>query len=92
MELKIIENEKTRLVFEIPGADHTLCNALKKELLEIPGVEIATYAIEHPLIGIPKMIVETKGAVTPKKALEKAIDGLKEKNKEFITLFNKANK
>jgi DNA-directed RNA polymerase subunit L len=89
MELKIIENTKNRLVFEIPGADHTLCNALKKELVETKGVEIATYAIEHPQIGIPKMILETSGALTPKKALESAVAGLKDKNKEFLKAFSK---
>lgn len=88
MEIKIIQNEKNRLVMEIPGADHTLCNSLKKELLSVSGVEIATYAIEHPLVGIPKMIVETKGAVTPKKAVEKAISELQAKNKEFLKLAN----
>jgi len=92
MELKILESDKNRLVFEISGADHTLCNALKKELVHTAGVEIATYAIEHPQIGIPKMIVETKGAVTPKKALESAIETLKEKNKEFTKLFVKSAK
>lgn len=90
MEIKIIENEKNRLVVELPGFDHTLCNSLKKELLSVKGVEIATYAIEHPLVGIPKMIIETKGAVTPKKALDEAIKGLQEKNKEFLNIFKKA--
>jgi DNA-directed RNA polymerase subunit L len=89
MEIKIIENEKNRLMIELPGADHTLCNSLKKELVSVKGVEIATYAVEHPLIGVPKMIIETKG-IAPKKALEEAIKGLQEKNKEFLTLFKKA--
>ena len=89
MEIKILENEKNRLVIEIPGADHTLCNAIKKELIEDKNVELATYAIKHPLVGIPKMIIETKGATKPKKALENALNGLKKKNKEFSDLFKK---
>lgn len=90
MDIKIIENTKNRLVFEIPGANHTLCNSLKTELLTDKDVEIATYAIRHPLIGIPKMIIETKGATTPKKVLDKAVSSLKDKNKEFMDLFKKA--
>ena len=45
MELNFLEKKKDRLVFEIPGADHTLCNALKDELWNDKGVTVATYAI-----------------------------------------------
>ena len=92
MEIKILEESKNRLLFQLVGADHTFCNALKRGLIEVKGVEIATYAIEHPQVGIPKMLIETKGAVTPKKALVKALDVLKDANKEFLTAFNKAAK
>ena len=83
MELKILENSAKRAVFQIPGADHTLCNALKKELVNTEGVTVATYAIEHPQVGIPKMLIETS-SVKPKAALESAIDTLKKKNKNFL--------
>jgi DNA-directed RNA polymerase subunit L len=89
MEIRILENEPKRLVFQLIGADHTLCNALKKELLLVKGVEIATYALEHPQIGIPKIHIETS-SIKPKKALEDAIETLKKKNKEFLTVFSKA--
>jgi DNA-directed RNA polymerase subunit L len=32
MKLTIIENKAQKLVFELEGADHTLCNVLKDEL------------------------------------------------------------
>jgi DNA-directed RNA polymerase subunit L len=88
MEIRILENEPKRLIFQLIGADHTLCNALKKELLDVEGVEIATYAVEHPQIGIPKIHIETS-STTPKKALEEAILSLKNKNKEFLSAFSK---
>lgn len=92
MEIKILEEDKNLLVFQLVGADHTFCNALKKELTSVKGVDIATYAIEHPQVGIPKMHIETKGATKPKNVLLKAVDGLKARNKEFLSAFNKAAK
>jgi len=88
MEIKILESSKTRLMFQLIGADHTFCNALKKELTKVDGVELATYAIEHPQVGIPKMLIETK-KISPKSALQKALDALKVLNKEFLTKFKK---
>ncbi len=90
MEIKILEQEAKRLVFQLIGADHTFCNALKKELIGLEGIAIATYAIEHPQIGIPKFLIETKAKLSPKVALEKAIDALKKDNKAFLTAFKKA--
>ncbi|MFP4523623.1 MAG: RpoL/Rpb11 RNA polymerase subunit family protein [Candidatus Nanoarchaeia archaeon] len=89
MEIKILENEPKKLVFQLIGADHTLCNALKKELLLVKGVEIATYAIEHPQIGIPKFHIETTSG-KPKKALEDALKNLKKNNQDFLKSFSSA--
>lgn len=89
MEIKVLENEKNRLVFELLGGDHTLCNAIKKDLIALKDVQLASYAIEHPQVGIPKMVIETTGKLTPKKALEDAIKNLKAKNKDFLAKFTK---
>ena len=91
MEIKVLESSKTKLLFQIIGADHTFCNALKKELTNSPDVTIATYAIEHPQIRIPKMLIETKKG-TPKKALQTALEAVKGLNKEFLTKFKKEAK
>lgn len=88
MDLVIIESTKKRLVFELKGADNTFCNVFKKSLLEDKDVSIATYSIKHPLIGIPRFIVETKGK-SPKKALEAASENLIAKNKEFLQKFKR---
>lgn len=92
MEVQIIESEANRLVFQLIGADHTFCNTLKKELVAVDGVEIATYAIEHPQVGIPKVLIETKGKTKPTAALKKAVESIQGLNKEFSAAFKKAAK
>ncbi|KYK26158.1 hypothetical protein AYK26_00895 [Euryarchaeota archaeon SM23-78] len=90
MELKVHEHTKKRMVFEFIGADHTFCNALKKELWNDSTVRAAAYKIEHPLIGIPKFIVETNGQKDAKAVLKTAATRLKKHNKDFLSLFKKA--
>jgi len=92
MEIRVLEKSARKLVFQLIGADHTFCNALKNELVGTDGVEIATYAIEHPQIGIPKMLIETKAKVKPTDVLVKASESLKKHNKEFLSAFQKALK
>ena len=82
MEFNVIEESKTKLIFELKGESHSFCNVLKKELQETKGVELVTYKIDHPLVGIPKFQLETKG-VEPRKALKSALATLKKKVKEF---------
>lgn len=75
MELKIIEEKKNHLIFKIIGEGHTLCNAIKKELLNDDKVKIATYNVEHPLIQEAQFILQTDGK-EPKKAVSDAIKRL----------------
>ena len=82
MEFKVIEESKTKLVFELIGETHTFCNILKDELRNVKGVELATYRIDHPLVGVPQFLIETKG-VEPKKALKDALKAIKKKAEEF---------
>ena len=78
------------MVFELAGADHTFCNALKKELWNDSTVRAAAYKVDHPLIGVPRFIVETNGQKDAKAVLKAAAARLKKHNKEFLTLFKKA--
>ena len=78
MEFKVLEETKSKLVFELEGETHSFCNALKNELLSVKGVYLATYSIDHPLVGVPKFLIETKG-VEPRKAIKDALKGLKKK-------------
>ena len=82
MELVVIEESKDKMIFELKGETHTFCNALKQELQHNKGVEIATYKIDHPLVGVPQFLIETKG-VEPRKVLKDALKSLKKKAEEF---------
>jgi len=82
MEFKVIEETKEKIVFELIGETHTLCNALKAELHKVKGVDIASYKIDHPLIGVPRFQIETKG-IEPRKAIKEALKNLKKKSEEF---------
>ncbi|MDP3990664.1 MAG: DNA-directed RNA polymerase subunit L [archaeon] len=82
MEFTILEEDKTKIQFQLNGETHTFCNALKQELLRVKGVVIATYKIDHPLIGVPEFLVQTKG-IEPRKALKEALKNLAKKAEDF---------
>jgi DNA-directed RNA polymerase subunit L len=86
MEINILEDKSKRLVFEIKGEDHTLCNALREELWNDESVTVSAYNINHPLVGIPKFIIETKADKEPKKALKDALSRLKKRNSDIAKL------
>ncbi|MBI3027075.1 DNA-directed RNA polymerase subunit L [Candidatus Woesearchaeota archaeon] len=88
MEVKILDDKKNRLIIEVKDADHTLCNAMKAELLEDKHVKIATYSIKHPQISQPQMIVETDGDESPRNALINAVQRLQKINAKFKKEFN----
>ena len=76
MEVKIIEEKKNRLVFEL-DTTHGFCNMLKEKLLEDNHVKIATYRVEHPLVNIPTILVETDGDESTKNAVLNAVKKLR---------------
>ncbi|PIN88131.1 DNA-directed RNA polymerase subunit L [Candidatus Woesearchaeota archaeon CG10_big_fil_rev_8_21_14_0_10_32_24] len=82
MKFNVKEESKTRLVFELKGETHTLCNILKKALQDVKGVETVSYKIDHPLIGIPTFLIETKG-IEPRKALKEALKSVKTQAQDF---------
>jgi DNA-directed RNA polymerase subunit L len=90
MELKVLEQSRKRMIFELVGTDHTFCNALKEELNKDDNVKNATYTIPHPLIRIPKFIVETKGEKEPADVLKSAAKRITKINDDFIAQFKKA--
>lgn len=77
MEIKAIENSKDSAVIEVKGVGHAFCNMLKNELYNDSHVKIASYRIEHPLIKVPQIIVETDGKESPKDAFLNACKRLK---------------
>ncbi len=81
MEVKIIEEKKNRIVLEIEGVGHGFCNALVKELYNDKDTKSAGYHIDHPLVGVPKFIVESKSDA--RKAVMNAIKRLKKVTDSF---------
>ncbi|MBT7903650.1 DNA-directed RNA polymerase subunit L [Candidatus Woesearchaeota archaeon] len=92
MEINILEDSKNKLAFEIIGESHSLCNSLKSALWKVKGVKISGYNISHPLVGQPKVIVETESGTAPKKAVAEACKLMKKDNDAFIKAFNKSFK
>lgn len=89
MKLKIIEEKKKKIVFEIEEADHTLLNLLKEQLNNMEDVNIATYNIEHPLLKKGKFILEAKN---PRETFNKAIDKIKNELNTFKRHIEKLEK
>jgi DNA-directed RNA polymerase subunit L len=83
MEIKVVEKSKKKIIFDVVGVDHTFSNALKKELWNDKSIKISAYSIAHPLIGIPRFIVETDDK-DPEKALLDAVKRLQKKNEQFL--------
>ena len=89
MEFVVKESGKNKLVFDLKGEDHTLCNILVKRLQTNPHVKVAAYRIDHPLDRIPTIFLETAGA-TPQEALLEAIQEIEKETKDFDKSFAKA--
>ena len=87
MKLTVLEKKKNSIFFEIE-ADHTLCNALKKELWNDKSVTVSGYTTEQIDVGNPRFLVES--ADDPQKAVLDAIKRLKKKNVDFLKAFKAA--
>lgn len=85
-DIEILNTTKLELELMIPGESHTICNALRKILMENDEVDYAVYGIDHPLIGEPKITIKVKRTKNPKKALLKASTKLKEDSEKFKKL------
>jgi DNA-directed RNA polymerase subunit L len=87
MEIKIIEGKKHRLVIEAKGVSHGFCNALVSEIWNDKDTKSAGYNINHPLVGVPTLIIESKGDA--KKTLLNGIKRLNKKTTDFSKNFKK---
>jgi|SRR3989338_168097 len=89
MEIKILDDKKNKMIIEVKGIDHTLCNAIKTELWNDKHVKIATYSIRHPQISLPQMIIETDGEESPRNAWINAAQRIQKNNAKFKKEFLK---
>lgn len=83
MEIEIIEDKTLEIEMIIHGEDHTICNVLRKYLMEDDDVEYAVYGIDHPIIGEPHMTIKTKRGKRPKTALKKAVKKIQKDSEDF---------
>lgn len=91
MEMNILEEKKGKLVFELSGASHTICNILKKEMWKDKSIKNVGYAIKHPLVGKPEFVIETDGA-DPKKVVTNACQKIGKEMDKFSAEFKKGVK
>jgi len=82
MEIKILEEKKGRLVFNIEGDGSTIANMLKKELWNDEHVKASGFNVEHPLINVPTFVLETDGA-DPKKTVSAALKRIGKQVEKF---------
>jgi len=88
MEISILKETNDFIELEVKGEGHTLCNILRNELVNVDGVNFASYNLKHPVVGIPVIAVNvSKGK--PKKAILDSVNQLKEKTKEMRSLLKK---
>ncbi|MHC1580161.1 MAG: RpoL/Rpb11 RNA polymerase subunit family protein [Methanopyraceae archaeon] len=65
MEVKVKKYDRDEVLLELPGEDHTLCNLLKWALNRKEGI-VATYRIEHPILGKRHKVEDEQEHVPPK--------------------------
>lgn len=87
----MLKHEKNELRLAIKGEGHTLCNLLQNVLLQDKGVEIAGYDIPHPLVPSATLYIRMKGEASLIKALERALEKIREDMKEFADKFESAS-
>jgi DNA-directed RNA polymerase subunit L len=77
---------KTELEIDVPGESHSICNILRKYLMENDDVKYAVYCIDHPLIGNPIITIKANTKKSPKKSLLTAAKKVKDTTNEFKKL------
>jgi len=89
MELEVLRKEKNLLEIVLVGEDHTFANLLRRTLKSDDHVVYAAYKVGHPLLDKerPILYLETDGKETPKEALTKAAQKIKEQMNEFGSQF-----
>lgn len=83
MKIEVLENEKEKVKMEIHD-NLTLVNLLNENIWKQKGTDISTYAMEHPYLSKPVLLVKSRN---PKKtildAAEQIIADANELKKQF---------
>jgi DNA-directed RNA polymerase subunit L len=84
----IINKDAKYLEVSLAGEDHSFPNLLREALMEDSDVEFASYRIDHPQLGVPKLYIRTSGK-KPEKALLEAIKKVRKRISEFNAVLDK---
>ncbi len=84
MVVKILVKEKNVLEIDLGDIDQSLAQLLAEKLSDDKEVEFASYKLEHPVVGTPKIYIRTKKENPEKLVLEKL-----EEIKKEVTDFKK---
>ncbi|MFN7991166.1 MAG: RpoL/Rpb11 RNA polymerase subunit family protein [Candidatus Micrarchaeia archaeon] len=87
MEVRILVNEKNTIELEFVDGDQSLAQLLAEKLNSDKDVEFASYKVEHPLVGHPKVFLRTKKGEPAKLILEK-LSEIKSEVAEFRKQFS----
>lgn len=91
-KVRIVKMSEDSIELELEGEDHTLCNVLCKELFNDKHVVFAAYHIDHPLVGKPRIYVQTDGSKAPLQAIIDAAERIRSEALKFKELFLEALK
>ncbi|MFC1728226.1 RpoL/Rpb11 RNA polymerase subunit family protein [Nanoarchaeota archaeon] len=86
MELKILNEEKDKLVLEVEDKYATFASAIKSELWNDQKTKVAAVNKKHPLVGKPEITVE---GPNPKSLLTEAAKRLQKDLDKFKKDFSK---
>lgn len=89
MNVKIRKYADKELVLEIEGEDHTLANLLAKSALSNPHTKLATYVIEHPLVGTPVLRIVTDGT-DPLQVLKEVVSSTRREAEQVLKEVSRA--
>ena len=78
MKIRIVNERKDYMEALITEEDISIVDTLSDYLNMIDGVEYAGHRLEHPLTGEVTLIVKTNEKITPREAVRKAFQKMKE--------------
>ncbi|MEM3142449.1 MAG: DNA-directed RNA polymerase subunit L [Zestosphaera sp.] len=89
MNVRVRKYADKELVLEIEGEDHTLANLLAKSALSNPHTKLATYVIEHPLVGAPVLRIVTD-VTDPLQVLKEVVSSARGEAEQVLKAVSKA--
>lgn len=85
MNVRVRKYTERELVLTIEGEDHTLANLLAKSALSNPHTKLATYVVEHPLVGTPVLRIVTDGT-DPIQVLKEVVASARDEARQVLKL------